>query len=154
MEPGDRFGRLMAVAPADSGRWVLLCDCGLLTTATPVGLETRTECADCERKSDAKRAEEAAKLDREALLSTPYAQSLPHQREAHRIYQAALRSGAIVRPERCERCDSDSRVAGHHEDYRRPLDVVWLCHYCHNRRHLELRSIEIARFRREEAATC
>lgn len=30
-------------------------------------------------------------------------------------------------------------VHAHHEDYSRPLDIVWLCAGCHHRRHYELK---------------
>ncbi len=64
MEPGDRFGRLMVVGPAESAGWLLLCDCGLYTTATGPTLRSgaRTECLDCTdwREGDRVQREEAA----------------------------------------------------------------------------------------------
>lgn len=44
----------------------------------------------------------------------------------------AVREGALVRPDACERCGgSETRIEGHHPDYHRPLDVRWLCIPCH-----------------------
>lgn len=43
----------------------------------------------------------------------------------------ALRSGALVRPGRCERCGAGGRIEAHHPDYDRPLDVEWRCLGCH-----------------------
>ena len=44
----------------------------------------------------------------------------------------ALRTGKIVRPDRCSKCGSDrGKICGHHLDYSKPLDIVWLCYKCH-----------------------
>jgi hypothetical protein len=58
--------------------------------------------------------------------------------------RAALKSGALVRATRCEDCGGTNKnpkraLCGHHEDYAKPLDVVWLCQPCHSLRHSELR---------------
>jgi hypothetical protein len=45
----------------------------------------------------------------------------------------AVRSGALVR-QPCEKC-GDPRSQGHHTDYSKPLDVVWLCGACHGKEH-------------------
>lgn len=43
----------------------------------------------------------------------------------------AVRSGRVQKPERCESCDQQAELQGHHEDYSKPLDVAWLCEPCH-----------------------
>ena len=55
--------------------------------------------------------------------------------DAHRLLTLAVGRGDLVRPTECSRCDSKSRTLGHHEDYSKPLDVVWLCYPCHGKRH-------------------
>lgn len=55
---------------------------------------------------------------------------------AHDIVYQARRKGLLV-PKPCERCGA-ARVEGHHEDYDKPLEVVWLCRKCHTKRHSEL----------------
>ena len=53
--------------------------------------------------------------------------------EAHDIVKRALARGDIQRPVRCEKCDKRSpRLQAHHQDHSKPLDVIWLCSYCHN----------------------
>ena len=44
-----------------------------------------------------------------------------------------MRRGEITRGP-CEVCGS-SKTHGHHEDYSRPLDVVWLCGLHHRELH-------------------
>lgn len=54
------------------------------------------------------------------------------------IWRMAVRRGKVQkRP--CVRC-SALVADGHHEDYTRPLDVVWLCKVCHVAEHVALRS--------------
>jgi uncharacterized OB-fold protein len=55
---------------------------------------------------------------------------------AYRAYDAlhwAIRTGKLLRKP-CEMC-GDTKSQGHHEDYTKPLDVVWLCQRHHMERH-------------------
>jgi len=44
------------------------------------------------------------------------------------LYKAIIR-GRIIRPDTCP-CGAPN-PSGHHEDYSKPLMVMWLCHKCH-----------------------
>jgi hypothetical protein len=55
---------------------------------------------------------------------------------AHSAVARAIRNGTLGRIP-CVRCGNEKSVA-HHEDYDKPLDVVWLCQPCHVKRHKEL----------------
>lgn len=57
---------------------------------------------------------------------------------AHSAVANALRKGLLLRAA-CERCGSEKSVA-HHDDYDKPLDIMWLCQPCHKQRHKELKS--------------
>lgn len=53
--------------------------------------------------------------------------------------QHAIRLGILVRPKTCSKCgkipppakDGRSQIHGHHTDYSKPLQVVWICVNCH-----------------------
>jgi hypothetical protein len=59
------------------------------------------------------------------------------KRKAHIIVGNAIRSGVLV-PLPCEACRTTEAVDAHHEDYRFPLDVRWLCKKHHMARHKEI----------------
>ena len=44
----------------------------------------------------------------------------------------AVKSGRVTKLSFCERCENETRLDGHHEDYTKPLEVTWLCVPCHN----------------------
>jgi hypothetical protein len=54
-------------------------------------------------------------------------------RNARSLVAAALKSGKITKAVSCERCKTDQRrLEGHHPDYFKPLEVLWLCPPCHS----------------------
>ena len=55
---------------------------------------------------------------------------------AHNAVARAIRSGALERIP-CIRC-GEAKSLAHHEDYDKPLGVIWLCQPCHKQRHKEL----------------
>lgn len=62
------------------------------------------------------------------------------QLRANKTLQRAVRTGKIVKPSHCSRCQNPTerwRLHGHHEDYSQPLVVTWLCHRCHMHLHAE-----------------
>ena len=56
---------------------------------------------------------------------------------AHSAVARAIRKGELVRMS-CVKCGAEKTEA-HHEDYDKPLDVVWLCSPCHKKRHQEIK---------------
>jgi ribosomal protein S27AE len=57
---------------------------------------------------------------------------------AHSAVSKAIREGRLDRNP-CVRCGEAKSVA-HHEDYDKPLEVMWLCQPCHKQRHKELKA--------------
>lgn len=60
----------------------------------------------------------------------------PLVKKARERVRYALASGKLVRGP-CAVCGSQD-THGHHEDYSKPLDVIWLCPTHHGERHREI----------------
>ena len=43
----------------------------------------------------------------------------------------AVKNRKMVKSLSCEKCTDKTTLQGHHKDYSKPLDVEWLCMYCH-----------------------
>jgi hypothetical protein len=43
----------------------------------------------------------------------------------------AVKSGKLIKPETCSVCNTKGYIMGHHEDYNKPLEVIWVCWKCH-----------------------
>lgn len=74
----------------------------------------------------------------------------PDAYRAHNAVSNAIRDGKLTR-EPCLFC-GEVRVHGHHRDYSRPLDVVWLCAKCHHRLHAYFPETAAHEPKRQEAA--
>ena len=61
----------------------------------------------------------------------------PGTNAAHSKVSHAIRTGRLKKMP-CNVCASE-RVVAHHDDYAKPLDVIWLCQAHHKARHKELR---------------
>ena len=57
--------------------------------------------------------------------------------KAHNDVYRALKKGVLVKTP-CQYCGREDHVHGHHDDYDKPLSVMWLCPVCHRKRHDEL----------------
>lgn len=55
-----------------------------------------------------------------------YRKKYPNKYRAQRAVNNAIRSGKMKKMP-CEVCGSEDHVHGHHDDYRYPLNVRWLC---------------------------
>ncbi len=49
-----------------------------------------------------------------------------------------VRRGTMIKPTNCEICLKTCKLEGHHQDYEKPLEVVWLCRTCHLKQHEKL----------------
>lgn len=55
----------------------------------------------------------------------------PERVRARQILKNAIDRGKIPRPNKCSKCGKVCKPYGHHIDYSKPLDVLWVCRACH-----------------------
>lgn len=90
-------------------------------------------CRSCKSKkwSEYKMKERLAKIPvvkrgiESSLLRRSYADI------ARTLFSAAVSNGSIVRPNACSVCGKACKPHGHHPDYAKPYEVIWLCPKCH-----------------------
>ena len=60
----------------------------------------------------------------------------PEKYYCHNVLNAAIPDKKLIKSTSCQTCGtSEGRIHGHHPDYTKPLDVMWLCATCHSRQH-------------------
>lgn len=55
--------------------------------------------------------------------------------QSRAITRRAIANGIITRPNTCEICGGECKPEAHHEDYTKPLEVIWVCKQCHENIH-------------------
>lgn len=65
----------------------------------------------------------------------------PEKTRARAVFGKRVQRGTIVR-QPCEVC-GDPKSHGHHDDYSKPFDVVWLCSRHHGERHRKLAEAQL-----------
>jgi hypothetical protein len=87
---------------------------------------------------EANRERQKEKPEEHLLANKRYSEKYPERKFARQTASNAIRDGKLIRFP-CVVCgDPDSE--GHHDDYSKPLDVMWLCDKHHKQRHKELRN--------------
>ena len=66
-----------------------------------------------------------------------YTSKHPDRASAKEMVARAIQKGLLVRSLICETCGLTGRIDAHHEDYSKPLEVMWLCRSCHMLKHVE-----------------
>lgn len=57
-----------------------------------------------------------------------------HQLARYKVF-FAVKKGVLKRPKVCPMCKKRKMIEAHHEDYTKPLQVVWMCRQCHADHH-------------------
>jgi ribosomal protein S27AE len=91
------------------------------------------------RAYDRERGKHPERAKAAAQISSAWRKADNRRTRAHNAVTRAVRSGKLVR-QPCERCGEIKSLA-HHEDYDKPLEVVWLCQPCHKQRHKEINHV-------------
>lgn len=59
----------------------------------------------------------------------------PQKLKARTAIATAVNTGKLEKPSNCSSCGKGGRIEGHHDDYDKPLSVVWVCPSCHKAIH-------------------
>lgn len=95
----------------------------------------RTKNLDRIRQYDRQRAIQPHRIANSLAVTAKYRIEFPERSKANAAVARAVKNGTL-RKQPCWCCGSPV-VEGHHPDYSRPLDVVWLCPEHHKAIHLK-----------------
>lgn len=68
------------------------------------------------------------------ISSDKHEKNHPEKVKARSELNNSIRKSLIIKPDQCSKCKKHfpiGKIEGHHIDYTRPLDVIWLCRPCH-----------------------
>ena len=99
-------------------------------------LDHRNNNIDRIREYDRERAKSPERMKANAEITKLWRSEDKRRSVAHNAVSKALKNGDLNRMP-CVRCNAKKSLA-HHEDYDKPLDIVWLCQPCHKQRHKEI----------------
>jgi len=72
-----------------------------------------------------------------------YQEIYPDRVRCHWLFNKAIQRGKIIRPEICSACnEKNGTIHGHHPDYSKPYEVIWLCCRCHQAEHRGVQPIK------------
>jgi len=60
----------------------------------------------------------------------------PKQARANRLINLEIKNGRVARPNTCSICSKKRKTQAHHCDYSKPLEVAFMCTYCHASWHI------------------
>ncbi len=84
------------------------------------------------------RRQKYRKNNREKInaLNLFYKKQSPEKEEARKLLRKAIKDGSVIkRP--CTIC-GNQKSQGHHTDYSKPLDILWLCTLHHGEHHRKI----------------
>lgn len=102
-------------------------------------LEHRQKNIDKIRAYDRERGKLPHRKEAKHKTGRKYRKEHPERRTAGCKLYRAVRVGKLKRPSQCEICGEGSIIHGHHIDYSKPLDVMWVCPVCHKKLHNQAR---------------
>lgn len=86
------------------------------------------------QERERQRAKSPHRVAKAASNTAKWRHSHPEAYRAQNAVNNAIRDHKIVRGP-CAICGGTENVHGHHKDYAKPLDVIWMCARCHHRMH-------------------
>lgn len=97
--------------------------------------KVKWEKSNIERVRELKRNHKKKNYEKTKAGHYAYWAKNPEKKKAVQMVNNRINKGTMTKPDKCELCAKKAKVEGHHEDYSKPLDVLWLCKSCHTKIH-------------------
>jgi hypothetical protein len=110
--------------------------CRCMNCMRKYALEYRKQNIDRIRKYDRDRGMLPHRRIFHNSIAKKYKDRFPNKTNAWNILKEAIRINKINKPNECSMCNKNNiNIIGHHKDYDKPLDVIWVCEICHKELH-------------------
>ena len=96
-----------------------------------------SKCRNCAREWNRLKRQTPEGKAKRVVLARKWKRANKIKENAHKAVARAIKSNILNKPSNCTKCDSTEHIQGHHPDYTKPLEVVWLCRECHLNHHKE-----------------
>jgi len=93
--------------------------------------KTREQCRRYAKERRKKHKRTPEQLEKERVYNRNYKRKNKEKTRTHYLVLIALKEGKLIKPQKCEKCGKEKNVHGHHEDYTKPYEIIWLCRECH-----------------------
>jgi hypothetical protein len=125
---------------SDAARTCYYCETGVVQAGKP-----GRRCYECRKKSNRLNTQvfrsrhtdyyyQSSEYHNNRQLTTEQRTKANVRNLAH----SAVRGGKLIKPGMCNNCLQQSdAIEAHHEDYSKPLEVIWLCNRCHIEVHIK-----------------
>lgn len=91
------------------------------------------------RAYDKARSKLPARQKAAAEICSAWRKADIRRQKCHGAVAKAIKKGELIRLP-CVKCGNKKSLA-HHEDYDKPLDIIWFCQLCHKQRHKEINKL-------------
>ena len=88
------------------------------------------------REYDRLRANEPHRKELQAANTKRRRKEVEGYQRCHSAVDRAIRNGQMERLPYCQICGQICKTEAHHNDYKFPFDVIWLCSSCHSQYHV------------------
>jgi Zn finger protein HypA/HybF involved in hydrogenase expression len=110
--------------------------CGLNSSETEFYALTYGSCKTCHNRITLKNywKNRDSRIARQVIYNKAkkWNNANPEKVKAQGLVRQYVHTGRIKKPSKCEKCGKDARLDGHHSDYAKKLEVMWLCRKCHS----------------------
>lgn len=83
------------------------------------------------KKYEDKRSKKPERIKKSTIHCREWRAKYPDRYRAHCVVSNAIKTGKVTRPVKCDICGKPCKPHAHHEDYSKPLLIVWSCAECH-----------------------
>lgn len=95
-------------------------------------LQYRLENIEKVREYDRERSKYPHRKKQNAMNIIKMREKIPNMVSAHLKVKRAIDKGILIRPKVCSCCGKEKKTEAHHDNYKKPLEVIWLCRICHS----------------------